>query len=245
MKVTAKLIPALKASFPRTIPIFLGYLFLGIAFGILLTEKGYHWLWASAMAIVVFAGMGQFVAVNMLVPGVSFLNAFLLQLSLNARHIFYGLSMLEKFKGMGKLKPYMIFALTDETYSLLCSARIPEGVREKPYYFFIAVLDQSYWIIGCTLGGLIGSRLHFNSAGIDFVMTALFVTICIDQWREAKDHLPVLTGCICAAVCLLLFGPDHFILPALAAICGCLLLLRKRIEAREEYRGKEVHDDVV
>lgn len=233
MEITSRIRNHLKAAFPRTVPILLGYLFLGIAFGILLTDKGYHWLWAVFMGLVIYAGMGQFVAVNMLLPGVSFLNAFLLQLTLNARHIFYGLSMLETFKIMGKRKPYMIFALTDETYSLLCSAKAPPGTNPRDYYFFIALLDHGYWIIGCALGGLIGSLLTFDTTGIDFIMTALFLTIAVDQWRETKDHIPVLTGFACALLCLLLFGPDRFIIPSLLGITLCLLLLRKPIESRE------------
>lgn len=243
MKTSPLVIKDLKAAFPRTIPIFLGYLFLGMAFGILLTDKGYHWLWATFMGLVIYAGMGQFVAVNMLAPGVSFFNAFLLQLTLNARHIFYGLSMLEKFKNMGKLKPYMIFAMTDETYSLLCSANPPKGVDKKRFYFLIAILDQSYWLVGCTLGGLVGSLLTFDTTGIDFVMTALFITICVDQWRETKDHLPVVIGFASSVLCLFIFGATHFIIPALIVIAICLLLFRKRIEAKDAM--KEVDTDAL
>lgn len=234
MKTVSPVLNDLKAAFPRTVPIFLGYLFLGMAFGILLTDKGYHWLWTIFMGLVIYAGMGQFVAVNMLLPGVNFLNAFLLQLTLNARHIFYGLSMLEKFKIMGKRKPYMIFAMTDETYSLLCSAKVPAGADEKNYYFFIALLDHSYWILGCALGGLIGSLLTFDTTGIDFIMTALFITIAVDQWRETKNHIPVIAGFACAILCLLLWGGDRFIIPSLLCITACLLILRKPIEAKDE-----------
>lgn len=239
MKPATGIVRAFKAAFSRTIPILLGYIFLGIAFGILLTNKGYHWLWAVFMGLVIYAGMGQFIAVNMLFPGVNFLNAFLLQLTLNARHMFYGLSMLEKFKSMGKRKPYMIFALTDETYSLLCSAKAPEGVDEKNFYFFIALLDHSYWIIGCGLGGLIGSLLTFNTTGIDFIMTALFITIAVDQWRETKNHIPVMCGFACALLCLLIFGAEHFIIPSLLFITVCLLLLRKPIEAKDRRDAME------
>jgi len=248
MQTASRVLHHLKAAFPRTVPILLGYLFLGIAFGILLTDKGYHWLWAVFMGLVIYAGMGQFVAVNMLLPGVNFLNAFLLQLTLNARHIFYGLSMLETFKIMGKRKPYMIFALTDETYSLLCSAKAPAGIDERNYYFFIALLDHSYWILGCALGGLIGSLLTFNTTGIDFIMTALFLTIAVDQWRETKDHIPVFTGFACALLCLILFGANHFIIPSLLGITVCLLLLRKPMEnraAKEKAAIREVDTDAL
>lgn len=229
-----------KTAFPKTIPIIPGYVFMGIAFGILLTNLGYEWYWPVLMAAVIFAGMAQFVSVNMLVPGLSFLNTFIFQFVLNARHIFYGLSMLEKFKIMGKLKPYMIFAMTDETYSILCSAKVPEGVSEKHFYFFVALLDQSYWVLGCLLGGLVGSLITFNTTGIDFSMTAFFVTVVIDQWRDTKDHIPAICGFIVTAICLMIFGADAFIIPALLGITACLLLFRRRIE---ELEAKEVTAD--
>ena len=234
---------SLKAAFPKTIPIIPGYVFMGIAFGILLTNLGYEWYWPVLMAVVIFAGMAQFVSVNMLVPGLSFFNTFLFQFVLNARHIFYGLSMLEKFKILGKLKPYMIFAMTDETYSILCSTKVPDGVSEKHYYFFIALLDHSYWILGCLLGGVVGSMITFNTTGIDFSMTAFFVTVVIDQWRDTKDHIPAICGFIVTVVCLIFFGAENFIIPALLGITACLLLFRRRIEELEA-KDKEVTADV-
>lgn len=234
---------SMKAAFPKTLPILPGYLFLGIAFGILLTDLGYGWYWPAVMAVFIYAGMAQFVAVNMAAPGVSLLNTFVFQLTLNARHIFYGLSMLEKFKIMGKLKPYMIYAMSDETYSLLCSVKTPPGISTKSYYFFIALFDQSYWVIGCLLGGLIGSMITFDTTGIDFSMTALFITIAIDQWRDTKDHIPVLVGLFCSVISLFLFGADHFIIPALIGITVCLLLFRSRIEAKEDAETEVIEND--
>ncbi|MGM9567279.1 MAG: AzlC family ABC transporter permease [Clostridia bacterium] len=218
------------AAFPKTIPIIPGYVFMGIAFGILFVNLGYAWYWPMLMGLIIYAGMAQFVSVNMLVPGVSLLNTFLFQFALNARHIFYGLSMLEKFKSMGKLRPYMVFALTDETYSLLCSVNPPEGVSPKHYLFFIAFLDQCYWVLGCFLGGIAGSFITFNTTGIDFSMTALFITIVIDQWKEVKEHIPVFCGFSASLLCLFLLGADRFIIPALLCITACLLLFRRRIE---------------
>ena len=236
-----------KAAFPKTIPIIPGYIFLGIAFGILLTDQGYAWYWPLIMAVVIFSGMAQFVTVNMLAPGISLINTFIFMLTLNARHVFYGLSLLEKFKAMGKLRPYMIYSLSDETYSLLCSAKPPEGVSEKYFYFFIALLDQSYWFLGCLLGGLVGSMITFDTTGIDFSTTALFITITIDQWRETKDHTPVILGFICSVICLFIFGADHFIIPALIGITAGLLLFRRRMEERknlgEETDPKEGNTD--
>lgn len=234
---------SLKAAFPKTIPIIPGYIFMGIAFGILLTNLGYDWYWPALMGLIIFAGMAQFVSVNMLVPGLSLINTFVFQFVLNARHIFYGLSMLEKFKGAGKLKPYLIFAMTDETYSILCSSKPPEGASEKLYCFFVALLDHSYWVIGCLLGGLVGSLITFNTTGIDFSMTAFFVTIVIDQWRNTKDHIPAICGFVVTTIALLILGADRFIIPALIGITACLLLFRRRIEELEAMNQKEVTAD--
>ncbi|MEE0777248.1 MAG: AzlC family ABC transporter permease [Bacillota bacterium] len=227
-----------KAAFPHTIPVLLGYIFMGMAFGILLSSKGYSFFWAFFMALTIFAGTGQFVAIQMLVPGFGLINAVVMELMVNARHIFYGLSLLDKFKNMGWKKLYMMFALTDETYSLLCSAKPPEGISEKKFNFLIAILDHSYWIIGCTLGAMVGSLFKFNTTGIDFVMTALFIVITLDQWKETKCHIPAIIGLLAAIVCLLIFGPDSFLIPALLVILVSLTLGRSMIEKRTD-EGKE------
>lgn len=234
---------SLKAAFPKTIPIIPGYIFMGIAFGILLTNLGYAWYWPMLMAVIIYAGMAQFVSVNMLTPGLSFFNTFLFQFILNARHIFYGLSMLEKFKIAGKLKPYLIFALTDETYSVLCATEPPADISKKYYYLFVALLDQSYWVLGCLLGGLAGSMITFDTTGIDFSMTAFFITVVMDQWRSTKDHIPAICGFAVTAICLVLLGADRFIIPALLGITACLLLFRHRIEEPEAQTESEVTAD--
>lgn len=229
----------IKAAFPHTIPVLLGYIFMGIAFGILLSSKGYSFLWAAFMAIIMFAGTGQFVAINMLVPGYSLLQVFFLELIVNARHIFYGLSLLDKFKDMGKKKPYMIWALTDETYALLVAANPPDYVDAKKFRFWIAVLDHTYWIIGCALGGLIGSLITFNTKGIDFVMTALFIVITLDQWKDANSHIPAILGLFISILCLLIFGANNFLIPALLLILAALIFFRKHIEAKEGAKKEE------
>lgn len=229
---------ALKAAFPHTIPVFLGYVFMGMAFGILLTSKGYSFVWAFFMALTMFAGTGQFVAINLLVPGITLAQVFIMEIMVNARHVFYGLSLIDKFKNMGWRKAYMIFALTDETYALLTSAKPPAGISEKKFYFLIAILDQTYWVLGCTLGGLIGSLIHFNTTGIDFVMTALFIVIALDQWQEASNRLPAIIGLAGAFVCLTIFGPDAFLIPALLVILLAITLCRRPIEARGEKEEK-------
>lgn len=216
----------LRRAFPDTIPVMMGYLFAGMAFGVLLRSKGYSFVWAGLMSLLVYAGSLQFIAVNFFAPGVRLLSVAFLTLLVNIRHVFYGLSMLEKFKGMGWRKLYLIFSLTDETYSLLCGVKVPEGVRPARFYFWIALLHQIYWVSGSVLGGLAGAFLPFDSTGIDFTLTALFTVIFVEQWLNTKDHLPALLGLGAAAVCLLVFGPDGFLLPALLAAVCCLLIFR-------------------
>ena len=225
-------VKALKAAFPFTIPVMIGYLFLGIGFGILLTGKGYPWWLSPLMALFIYAGSMQFVAIDIFSKAFNPLNALILTLTVNARHLFYGLSMLTKFKAMDQKKPYLIFALTDETYSLLCSTEPPQGIDRNWFYFFIALLDQIYWVTGCTLGSVAGSLVKFNTTGIDFVMTALFIVIMVEQWESSKNHLPVLIGIGVSAVCLLLFGKDLFILPSMISILIIMTVFRREIERR-------------
>ena len=223
-------VKALKTAFPYTIPVLPGYLFTGIAFGILLSSKGYHFAWAIAMSLFIYAGSIQIVAVNLLTSAFNPLNAFIITLMVNARHLFYGLSMLVRFRGTGKYKPYLIFGLTDETYSLLCSAEIPDGVDKDQVMFFITLINHIYWIAASAIGALLGSVFSFNTKGIDFVMTALFIVIFINQWRAQKNHVPALVGLGGSILCLLLFGPDSFIIPSMVLIIASLTVFRKPIE---------------
>lgn len=227
-------IRAAKAAFPHTIPVLVGYVFMGIAFGILLASKGYHFGWALLMAVTIFSGTMQFVAINFLSGPFSFLYIALMSLMVNCRYTFYGISMLQKFKGLGWRKYYMIFALTDETYSLLCTEHAPEGVDEGWFMFFIAFLNHLYWIFGCTIGAVAGSFFSFNTKGIDFVMTALFVVIMVDQWKASKNHLPALIGLIGTALCLVVFGKDRFIVASLALIVAALTAVRSKLEKAVE-----------
>lgn len=227
-------IKALKAAFPQTIPVMAGYLFLGIAFGILLDSKGYHFGWSVLMSLFVYAGSMQFVAVNLLTSAFNPLSAFLLTLMVNARHLFYGLSMLSKFRGTGSKKPYLIFSLTDETYSILCSQEPPKDVEKGWFMFFTALLNQTYWVTASAIGALLGSLFTFNTRGIDFVMTALFVVIFINQWKAQKSHTPALTGIGASLLSLFLLGPNRFIIPAMALIAASLILFRKTIEKEAE-----------
>jgi len=229
---------AFKAALPYTLPVFMGYLFLGIAFGVLLSSKGYHAGWALLMSTTVYAGSMQFVAIDLLTSPFNLINALIVTLTVNARHLFYGLSMLDKFKISGKLKPYMIFSLTDETYSLLCSTEPPEGINKKWFMFFVAILDQSYWILGGLIGNAAGTVFTFDPTGIDFAMTALFIVIFVEQWEGTKQHIPALLGLGITMICLVVFGTENFIIFSMLGIFLCLTLLRSRL-ATDNLKVKE------
>ena len=216
----------LSAAIRVTVPVLMGYLAIGMAFGLMMDSAGYNVFWALLMSLIIYAGAGQYMGVTLLAAGASPLQTALMTLLLNFRHMFYGLSMLEKFRGMGLRKLYMIFSLTDETYALLASTKAPEGVREKDYYLAIALMDHSYWVLGTVLGSLLGSALSFDTTGVDFAMTALFVVIAVDQWRSARKHFPALLGAGGTLVCLLWLGPDggRFLIPALGILVAGLLL---------------------
>lgn len=225
---------AFKKAFSYTIPVLTGYLFIGIAFGVMYAEKGYSFLWAMLMSIVVYAGSGQYLAVNFFVPGVSFLQAIFLTFMVNIRHVFYGISLVERFNRFGKSRWYMIFALTDETYSLLCTTKAPKDVDEEKFLLAISVLDHSYWVLGSVIGAIAGSVLPISSEGIDFAMTALFVVIFIEQWMQKKNRIPALIGVFVALAALLIFGTDNFVLPAMLVIIFVLLVSRKKLEEKKE-----------
>ena len=213
----------MKTAFFDTVPVMTGYLFLGFGFGILLQQSGYGLLWCLAMSGFIYAGSMQYMAIGLLTGGASLLTAALTTLVVNARHLFYGISMVDAYKGTGKKKPYLIFALTDETYSLVSQKQAPD----HSYCFWVSLFDQCYWVLGSALGSLAGSLLPINYEGIEFVLTALFVTIFVEQWLSTKNHAPAITGVAATAVCLLIFGKDIFLIPSMAAIAGILLLMQK------------------
>ena len=217
----------LKTVFRDTVPVMTGYLFLGTAFGILLSEAGYGPGWALLMSLCIYAGSAQYLLVSLLTSGASLLSSAIATLLLNARHLFYGISLIDTYKNAGRKKPYMIFALTDETYSLVTQAKLPEGISRTAYCFWVTLLNHCYWIVGCALGGLAGHWLPFDFTGVSFVLTALFVTMFVEQWLSAKDHGPALIGISCTVVCLLIFGTQLFLIPSMAAIAGLLILRRK------------------
>ena len=225
---------ALAAAFPVTVPVLMGYLAIGMAFGFMLQAIGYHFIWAFFMSLTIYAGSGQYLGVSLLATAASLGTVALMTLLINFRHLVYGLSMLEKFRGMGWRKFYMIFSLTDETYALLSSAQAPVGVDPKNFYFAIAMLDQSYWILGSVLGSLLGSALGVDTTGVDFAMTALFVVIAVDQWKAYQKHLPAFIGGIVTIVCLLIlgqfFGQQQMLIVSLGVIVLLLLVLRDKLE---------------
>lgn len=220
---------ALRPAFTATIPVLCGYLFIGLAFGVMLRDIGFAPPWAFLASLTIYAGSGQYLLVSLLAAKASLFTVAVMTLLLNCRHIFYGLSFLETFHQMGRRKWYMIFSLTDETYSLLCSLKTPAGVDPSDMRFLVALLDQSYWILGSVLGAVLGSVIPFDSTGIDFAMTSLFTVIFIEQWKSSKCHLPAFLGLGAAAVSLILLGPDNFILPAMLAICVMLVALHSRL----------------
>ena len=213
--------------FKDTLPVMTGYVFLGFGFGILLQQNGYGVLWSLAMSLFIYAGSMQYMAISLLSGGAGLLTAALTTLVVNARHLFYGISMVDAYKGAGKKKPYMIFALTDETYSLVSQNQVPEGISRHGYCFLVSLFDHIYWVSGTVLGSLTGALLPINYEGIEFALTALFVTIFVEQWLSTEDHRPALIGVAATVLCLALFGRDVFLIPSMAIIAIGLTTMRK------------------
>lgn len=220
-------------AFARSLPVLAGYLVLGLGFGVLLASKGYGLGWAVVMSTLIYAGSMQYLAVDLLAGGASLVAAALMTLTVNARHLFYGVSMVERYRDAGPAKPYLVFALTDETYSLVCSGDPPAGVDRKGYFLLVSLLDHLYWIAGSALGALVGGVLPFDSTGIDFSMTALFLVVMTEQWRTSRDHRPALVGLGVSLACLWVFGASDFLIPAMVGITVVLTLLRGRLQEKE------------
>ena len=221
---------AFKAALPHTLPIAVGFLFLGVSYGFLMRSLGFSFVYPMLMSLFIFAGSLEFVASNLLLLPFNPWRAVGLALMVNARHLFYGISMLDKYKGLGWKKPYLIFGMCDESFTINCTVKPPADVDSGWFMFFVTLLNQIYWVAGATLGSLLGYIIKFDTTGIDFVMTALFVVMFLGQWDEAKEHRPALVGLGCACLCLLLFGGDSFVLPAMALIVLCFTFDRKRAE---------------
>ncbi len=221
---------AFKAAFPYTVPIFAGFWFLGLTYGIYMNVSGFSFVYPMIMSLSIFAGSMEFVTVNILLGAFDPLQTFAMTLMINARHLFYGISMLDKYKGMGWKKIYLIFGMCDESFSINYTADIPEDVDRGLFMFFVTLLNQFYWFFGSTLGGILGSLISFNTEGLDFVMTAMFVVIFLEQWLKDKNHLPSVLGIGLSLICLVAFGADYFMLPSMAAILITLTCLRKPLE---------------
>lgn len=225
---------ALKAAFPHTIPIFAGFWFLGMTYGIYMNVSGFPFWYPMIMSLTIFADSVEFVAVNLLLGAFNPLQAFAMTLMINARHLFYGLSMLDEYRGNGWKDFYLIFGMCDESFSINYTAEIPEGIDKGWFMFFVTLLNHFYWFFGASLGGIFGSLIHFNTEGLDFVMTAMFVVIFMEQWMKEKNHVSSAAGLGITLLCLIAFGADSFIIPAMLAILGVLTLLRKPMEKWEE-----------
>lgn len=225
-----KVLLALKMAFPHTIPLLTGFVFLGCAYGIYMNISGFSFWYPFAMATLIFGGSLEFITVTMLLSPFAPLQALFITLMVQARHLFYGISMLEKYKGLGWKKFYLIYAMCDETFSLNYTAEIPEGVDKGWFYLWISLLDQFYWVFGATMGGIFGSLITFNTKGLDFVLTAMFTVIFLDRFLKEKKHYSALIGFVSTLGCLLIFGKDSFMIPAMVCILLLLSAFRNPIE---------------
>lgn len=220
---------ALRAALPATIPVMTGYLCLGMAYGVLMATSGYGPLWSLAASLLIFAGSMQYVGISLLTAPFDPIQAFFIAIMVNARHVFYGLSLLDKYRGLGWARAVLIPTLTDETYSLVSTLEPPPGVAPRSYYLCVSLLDYSYWVTGSVLGGVIGGLITFDTTGMDFALTALFVVLFLEQWKKKENRSAGLIGLGCTAVSLLVFGADRLVIPAMVLILGVLLGGRKRL----------------
>ena len=216
----------IKKAFYKTVPVMAGYIVLGSGFGILLHNAGYGMIWAFAMSALIYAGSMQYVGIGLLTGGASVVTTIITTIMVNARHLFYSISMIDKYKDSGKYKPYLIFALTDETYSLLCDDDGEANGSINRYRFFVSLFDQCYWVLGSVIGSLLGSMIRFSTAGIEFSMTALFIASFTEQWIESDNHLPAIVGIVSTVMCLVVFGSENFLIPSMLLITVLLTILR-------------------
>lgn len=224
---------AFRAAFPHTLPIFAGFWFLALAYGILMNTAGFSFVYPMLMSATIFGGSLEFITVTMLLSPFAPVQTFIVTLLVQARHLFYGIAMLDKFKGMGWKKFFLIFGMCDETFSINYTAEIPEGVDKGWFMFFVTVLNWFYWVSGATVGGLAGSLIHFNTKGLSFVMTAMFTVIFLEQLQKERHGTTALIGLLCSVVCLVIFGPQSFMIPTMVSILAVLLGMRKKIEKED------------
>lgn len=228
-----KIKKAFLCAFPYTVPIFAGFLFLGLTYGIYMRVSGFSFWYPMLMSLTIYGGSLEFVAVSMLLAPYAPIQTLIMSVMIQARHLFYGISMLDKFRGLGWKKPYLIFGMCDETFSINCTAQIPDGIDRGWFYFFVTLLNHLYWFAGATLGGLLGSLIHFNTEGLEFVMASMFVVIFLEQWGREKRHISAYIGLAASVLCLLVFGADSFLIPTMICITAFLTFLRCPIEQKE------------
>ena len=236
---TSKWTAALRAAAPYTIPIFAGYWLLGLTYGILMNVSGFSFVWPMMMAAVIYSGSVEFVAVKVLLSSFHPLQAFVMAFMIGARHLFYGIPMLDRFKHKGWKKPLLIYFMSDETFSVNYTAQIPKHVDEGWFMLWVSVLDFIYWLSGATLGGIFGNLITFSTKGLDFVMTSMFVVIFVEQWMKDKSHVSAILGIVLSVISLLLFGPDHFVIPAMILMLLALIALRPRLHTEEPVKETE------
>ena len=234
---------ALSAAFVPTLPILAGFLFLGVTYGIYMNVSGFSFVYPMAMSLIIFAGSVEYVTVGLLLGAFDPLAAFVMALMINARHIFYGISMLDKYRNAGRKRFYLIFGMCDESFSINCSAKIPDGVDHGLFMLFVTLLNHIYWVAGATLGGIFGSLISFDTTGLDFVMCAMFVVIFLEQWKKDERHLPALIGIGLSALCLVIFGSDRFIVPSMLVLLIALTLLG-RSEIKQDSKAGSVAENV-
>lgn len=228
-----KIKKAFLCAFPYTVPIFAGFLFLGLTYGIYMHVSGFSFWYPMLMSLTIYGGSLEFVAVSMLLAPYAPLQTLIMSVMIQVRHLFYGISMLDKFRGLGWKKPYLIFGMCDETFSINCTAQIPDGIDRGWFYFFVTLLNHLYWFAGATLGGLLGNLIHFNTEGLEFVMASMFVVIFLEQWEREKRHISAYIGLAASVLCLLVFGADSFLIPTMVCITAFLTFLRRPIERKE------------
>ena len=229
MKPAARWSRLLRAAFPATVPVMTGFLVLGFAYGVLMDTKGYGPLWSTLMSLLAFGGSMQYVAITLLTTVFDPVQAFLLSVMVNARHLFYGLALLEKYKGLGRVRGFLIFALCDETFSLVSTVEPPAEVERKDFYLGVSILNYSYWVLATAVGGLMGDLIPFDTTGLDFALTALFVVLFMEQWKKRENRFAGATGIVCAVVALVIFGADQMVIPAMIFMAVILLGGRKRV----------------
>lgn len=231
-----KYLKALKYAFPNTIPVLTGFLALGTAYGILMASKGFAVYWSVAVSALCFGGSMQFVAISLLTTAFDPLQAFLLSIMVNARHLFYGISLLQKYKGMGFIKNFLIFWLCDETFSVVSTVEPPSDIDKKAFYFWVSILDYSYWIVGTSIGGIIGGLIEFNTNGLDFVLTSLFVVLLIEQWKKKENRIFAIIGVVGTIISRLIFGADNVVIPAMIIIVFMIVINMNIVSIKAKHK---------